>query len=57
MTRRPNAGAGGGVIFFPSKFVRVKVGKLCPVNPYGESVRLSDSALLQIGNGGLMAEE
>jgi len=26
MTRRPNAGAGGGCYLFPSKFVCVKVG-------------------------------
>ena len=42
MTRRPNAGAGGGCYLFSSKLVCVKVGYLCPVNPYGESVRLTE---------------
>jgi len=41
MTRRPNAGAGGGCHLFSSQFVGVKVGYLCRVNPYGESVRLT----------------
>jgi len=44
MTCRPNAGAGGGCYLFPSKLVCVKVGELCPVNPYGESVCLTEEA-------------
>ena len=43
MTRRPNAGAGGGCYLVPSKFVCVKVGYLCPVNPYGGSLRLTQT--------------
>jgi len=48
MTRRPNAGAGGGCYLFSSKFVCVKVGQLCHVNPYGESVRLTRAPLFQV---------
>jgi len=41
MTRHPNTGAGSAGLFFSSQFVRGNVGYLCPVNPYGQSVRLT----------------
>jgi len=45
MTCCPNAGAGEECYLFPSKFVNIKVGLLCPVNPYGKSVRLTENLL------------
>jgi len=45
MTGRPNAGAGGAFHLFSSKLVCVKVGYVCPVNPYRESVRLTTGML------------
>ena len=45
MTCCPNAWAGWGCYLFPSKFVNLKVGLLCPVNPYGKSVRLTENLL------------
>jgi len=34
-------GCRGVFLFFPSKLVHVKVGSLCPRNPYGKSVCLT----------------
>ena len=48
MTLRPNARAGEGCYLFPSKLVCGKVGLLCPVNPYGESVRLTGAPLFEV---------
>jgi len=48
MMHRPNAGAGGRCYLFLSKLVRVKVGYLCPLNSYGESVRLTHAHLFAV---------
>jgi len=45
MTRRPHARAGGGCYLFLSKLVCVKVGSPFPVNPYGESLRLTQPTI------------
>jgi len=39
MTRRPNAGARRGCCLYSLKIVCFKVGELCLLNPYSESVR------------------
>ena len=47
MPRCPNAGAGRGSYLLSSKLLPVKIGYLCPRNPYGESMPLTPEGYLR----------